>query len=198
MRTAAWPRTCPSRRHRGRSPGGPSWARIFLSICQPRPYSAQARRLLNSFVSTRRRTSSRTPCRIALRCLPARLEKIGTKAPIFSTRRGAHMCAAKLDRRDTFPAPPFRPPSTSGSVFSRFPGPPTRRDLAGDAAQCASNSDPGLVKDILVLCHDPDEVCAKHHRRDLEYQLLQVGVGLKLAIVARLTQRTINCSTHSP
>src|SRR6476660_4647224 len=76
-----------------------------------------------------------------------------------------------------------------GSLFSRFPSPPTRRDLPGDATQCASDSDPGLVKDMLVFRHNPTEVCAKHHRSDLENQLIQVGGGLKLTIVARLTQR---------
>ena len=45
------------------------------------------------------------------------------KAPIFSTLTGAHMCAAKLDRGDTSPAPPF---STAVNRISVSSAPETR------------------------------------------------------------------------
>ena len=50
---------------------------------------------------------SKTPCRIALLGLPAKLGKIEADAAIFPTSRDAPMCAAIFNRRDYAPAPPF-------------------------------------------------------------------------------------------
>jgi hypothetical protein len=55
---------------------------------------------------------SRTPCRIALQCLPEQRGQIGGWPPILPLHRTALMCAAKLNRRDTSPRRHFEPPST--------------------------------------------------------------------------------------
>jgi len=95
------------------------YARTCFSVCQPSLYSRQAARRLNSCVSTRRRTLSKTPCWYALLGLLANQGKAENSVPIFPTRRAARMCAAKFNRRNTKPRHHFRPPSTIEAPLGR-------------------------------------------------------------------------------